>query len=688
MFTLKKKRLGPNDTVLPVAWAVDQSQAVICFDPDGTIRQVNANFCTLTGYAAEELVGKPHSLFMPDGQAEQTEYRLFWEALRNGKAQTAIFERRTRSGASLYLSASYTPWKTAEGRIGGIIKTASDVTKQETARRAMMAKLEALDRSNAVIDFDPQGNILFANPVFCKAMGYTLADLQGTHHARFMPEGEAHTPAYSQFWAELRAGKFQSGEFKRRTKAGRDIWLNASYNPVTDSRGTVIGVTNIANDITEDKQKTMDAEGQIAALGRSQAVIEFTPEGKILTANALFLEALGYSLPEIRGQHHRIFVAEAERASSAYTLFWQKLAEGTFQQAEYRRIRKDGRDIWIQASYNPILDEAGNVVKVVKFATDITLRKAAIADFQQVVTALNQGDLTQRITVEVPRDLEGLRDDMNSSLDQIATLIGGIVDSANSLRAETGNLAEAGTKLGQRTEAQAASLEESAAAINQLAASVKSSADGAKAAEQSVGGARVRAENGRQIVEDTIVAMNAIAQSSQAISRITSVIEDIAFQTNLLALNAGVEAARAGETGRGFAVVASEVRALAQRSSDAAQEIADLISTSERHVNSGVSLVNQSGQSLQEIQDVVISLDQVVRDIANSAVEQSTGLHEIQTAVNQLDQVTQQNAAMFEEASATTAALQTLAETLASESAKFTLEAEHAACAMPQRLAG
>ncbi|WP_339107766.1 PAS domain-containing methyl-accepting chemotaxis protein [Thioclava sp. GXIMD4216] len=688
MLTFKKRRAAAPSDSFPIEWAVLQSQAVICFAPDGTIRQANQIFCDLMGYTPETLIGQHHRIFMPDRQADLPEYSAFWEALRNGKAQTQVFARKTREGGCVYISASYTPFYGPEGRVSGIIETASDVTKQEMARLAMTGKLDALDKSNAVIEFTPEGEVIFANAAFCKAMGYTAPELVGLHHASFMPVGKADSPAYMQFWEELRAGKFQSGEFKRRTKSGRDIWLNASYNPVTDHRGRVLRVVKIATDITADKARTTDAEGQIAALGRSQAVIEFTPEGKVLRANDLFLEALGYRLDEITGQHHQIFVAEAERTSPAYAQFWQDLGAGKFQRAEYRRICKSGKEIWIQATYNPIFDDEGKVVKVVKFATDVTLRKNAIADFQRIAEAMNRGDLSQRLHVEVPPELEKLRDDMNNSLEQISSLISSIVESAMTLNVETLSLTQAGDKLGQRTEAQAASLEESAAAINQLAASVKSSADGARQAEKSVGSARVRAENGRQIVQDTIVAMNAIAQSSQAISRITSVIDDIAFQTNLLALNAGVEAARAGETGRGFAVVASEVRALAQRSSKAAQEIAELISTSEKQVTSGVSLVNQSGVSLQEIQDVVVLLDQAVRDIANSAAEQSIGLNEIQTAVNQLDQVTQQNAAMFEEASATTRVLQNMAEALARESSKFILDAPVAQQVPQERLAG
>ena len=287
---------------------------------------------------------------------------------------------------------------------------------------------------------------------------------------------------------------------------------------------------------------------------------------------------------------------------------------------------------------------------------------------------MSRGDLSARIEQVFPQDYEQLRKDFNAAVNRISELVGSIVNGSQVIRAESDTLNNAATEMSRRTESQAASLEETAAAITELSSSVQNSSGGAKKAAENVSQARKQSELGREVVQRTITAMTEIAESSSQISRITSVIDDIAFQTNLLALNAGVEAARAGDAGRGFSVVASEVRALAQRSSESAREISQLIATSGEQVNSGVTLVNESGNALAEIEVMITSLNELVSSIAETSVQQSTGLDEISTAVNRLDQVTQQNAAMFEETTAAVTSLQTQAERLEADSSSFKLD--------------
>ncbi|SDF88858.1 methyl-accepting chemotaxis protein [Rhodobacter capsulatus] len=311
-----------------------------------------------------------------------------------------------------------------------------------------------------------------------------------------------------------------------------------------------------------------------------------------------------------------------------------------------------------------------------------------VSALAQGLQALSAGDLTARITETFPPAYEGLRHDFNGAIDKVAGLIASIVQTTDVVETEAGQLGSVSMELGRRTETQAASLEETAAAMNEMAASVAQSVEGARSAAQAVNRTRATTATGREVVRQTQRAMDDIAQSSDKISRITHVIDDIAFQTNLLALNAGVEAARAGETGRGFAVVASEVRALAQRSSEAAREIAALIDTSSRQVAAGVDLAARSDTALGEIETLVTELDGLLDGIASAAAEQSSGISEVTAAVNQLDQVTQHNAAMFEENSAATQGLLHEARTLKEFSAVFRIAGRAGGAAWDQRMAG
>jgi len=234
------------------------------------------------------------------------------------------------------------------------------------------ATLAAFHKSQAIIEFSPDSTILTANDNFLRAVGYSLDEIRGQKHVMFVPPDVAGGSEYRQFWDELRAGKFQSAEYRRIGKNGREIWIRASYNPVLDRRGNIVRIVKIATDVTSEALRSADESGQVAAIRKAQAVISFDLKGIVLDANENFLATLGYRLDEIVGQHHGMFVDPAERAKPAYAAFWESLERGEFQAAQYRRIGKGGREVWIQASYNPIFDKAGRPFKVVKFATDIT----------------------------------------------------------------------------------------------------------------------------------------------------------------------------------------------------------------------------------------------------------------------------------------------------------------------------
>lgn len=418
--------------------------------------------------------------------------------------------------------------------------------------------------------------------------------------------------------------------------------------------------------------KQPDTNAIIAGMvDRTQATIQFHPDGTIITANQNFLNALGYDLEEIQGKHHSMFVAPELVASEEYRTFWSDLASGKAFTDQFPRMTKSGETIWIQATYAPVEDDTGKVERVVKVASDVTERRRGLEAIGAGLKELSEGNLAYRIEASNQPDIAALGDAFNHSLEQLATTVGAVKQVSAAVGRTSDEIAQAANDLSQRTESQAATLEETAAALEELTATVKASADGARNVEEIVTDAKASAERSGEVVTSAVDAMSKIENSSEQISKIIGVIDDIAFQTNLLALNAGVEAARAGEAGRGFAVVASEVRALAQRSSDAAGEIKQLISESNQQVGNGVSLVGKSGQELQQIIKSVATISDHIREIATGASEQSTALSEINMGVSQLDQVTQQNAAMVEETSAASQMLSNDASQLTQEISKF-----------------
>ena len=523
--------------------------------------------------------------------------------------------------------------------------------------------VDALSRSQAVIQFDPTGIILTANENFCRALGYELKDIVGKHHRIFCDASYTASEEYRQLWTRLGRGEYDSNSYRRLRSDGREIWIQATYNPVVRG-GKVHRVVKFATDITEAKMRAAEDASKIEAISRSQAVIEFTPTGEILHANENFCAALGYDLSEIRGKHHRIFCDPDYVKTPAYAAFWNSLAEGRFISNEFVRYGKDGREIWIQAAYNPMRDLSGRVYKVVKFATDVTERMSAIGALGAALKALAEGDLTQNLAIAFVPSMETVRKDFNEAVAGLHEAMRTVEVNANAIASGAQEIRSAADDLARRTEQQAASVEETAAALDEITTTVADSSRRADEVGMLVGKTRQGAEKSGDVVMKAIDAMGQIEQSSREISNIIGVIDDIAFQTNLLALNAGVEAARAGEAGKGFAVVAQEVRELAQRSASAAKDIKALITTSGEQVRSGVALVDETGRALQEILAQVQEAHANVTAIVEASREQSIGLREINQSVNAMDQATQQNAAMVEESTAASHAMAREADAL------------------------
>jgi methyl-accepting chemotaxis protein len=437
--------------------------------------------------------------------------------------------------------------------------------------------LKALDRAMAVIEFTPEGEVLSANENFLRVMGYSLGEIRGRHHRIFVTPDYASSPAYRTFWANLAKGQFQAGEFKRIAKDGQAVWLEANYYPVIDGSGRVLKVVKFAADITARKLRTLEDKCQVEAIGRSQAVIHFTLDGTILDANEAFLKTLGYRLDEIKGRHHSMFVAPEERGTAAYAAFWDSLRRCTFQQAEFRRYGKDGREVWIQATYTPIVDDTGKPIKVIKFASDIT-------------EAVRRRTIRAKAQSEIASDL---------------TLISGDV-------AKTHMQAEA-----------------AAAATEQAASNVQSVAEGAEELATSVEELRRQVQHSSALARHAEVEgtrtnsiVSGLTGAAQKIGDVVALINTIANQTNLLALNATIEAARAGDAGRGFSVVASEVKTLAGQTSQATSEIAAQVEAVQK-------ASEDAAQALSSITQAIGDLNAVSAQIAAAVEEQTSVTREV-----------------------------------------------------------
>ena len=384
--------------------ALSKSQAMITFDLQGVILDANEAFCATLGYRLDEIKGKHHSLFVEASHRDSAEYRAFWERLGAGQFDAGQYKRFGKGGKEVWIQASYNPVFGADGKPCRVVKMATDISADKLRTADHEGQLAAIGKSQAVIEFDLKGNILTANENFCRAVGYRLDDIQGRHHSLFVEPSYRDSSEYRAFWDRLGQGHFETGQYKRFGQGGKEIWIQASYNPIFDMNGKPFKVVKYASDITADKLRNADYEGQLAAIGRSQAVIEFDLKGNILTANENFCQAVGYRLEEIKGRHHSLFVEPAYRDSSEYRAFWERLGQGQFDSGQYKRIGQGGREIWIQASYNPIFDMNGKPFKVVKYASDVTAQTVAAMAFERelesVIGLASQGDFNQRFATD------------------------------------------------------------------------------------------------------------------------------------------------------------------------------------------------------------------------------------------------------------------------------------------------
>jgi methyl-accepting chemotaxis protein len=451
----------------------------------------------------------------------------------------------------------------------------------------------ALDRSQAVIHFAMDGTILWANENFLAALGYTLAEIVGKHHRLFVGAAYAESAAYRQFWDKLNRGEFEAALFKRIGKGGREVWIQASYNPIIGRNGRPIKVVKFATDVTEQVLQNADYKGQIDAIGRSQAVIQFALDGTILWANENFLTAFGYTLEEIKGKHHSLFVDPAFRASPEYQEFWRRLANGEYQAAEYKRIGKGGKEVWIQATYNPILDPSGKPFKVVKYATDVTA---------QVLKRIE----SERIGAQVEKNLQKIVEAVAQVNEQSATASGASSETLSTVQTV-------------------------ASAAEELSASVKEIAQ-----TMTVSKTAVEDAIGQTMAADQSTA--ALSRNAESMNGIVELIQKIAAQINLLALNATIESARAGEAGKGFAVVANEVKNLATQVAKATDDISKEIEGMQTVSGDVIKALGAIKSSVQSVQKSVTGAAGAVEEQTAVTREISSSMQSASQAVGSIDE--------------------------------------------------
>lgn len=661
--------------------AIDKSQAVIEFDLNGIILTANDNFLNTMGYRLEEVQGKHHSMFVDSGYKQSTEYKNFWARLGRGEFDSGQYKRIGKGEKEIWIQASYNPIFDKNNRPFKVVKYATDITTDVIRHADYAGQLAAIGKSQAVIEFSLDGTILNANANFLNVLGYSLNEVKGKHHRIFVDAAYQSSNEYQLFWEKLNRGEYDSGQYKRIAKNGREVWIQASYNAIMDANNRPFKVVKYATDITEDVIKNADYAGQLAAISKSQAVIEFSLDGTVLNANDNFLKVLGYSLGDIKGKHHSIFVEPSYSQGAEYRHFWERLGRGEYDAGQYKRIGRGGKEIWIQASYNPIMDVNNKPFKVVKYATDITEQvnnanamKLTVDQVQVVVKNAVEGDLTSRLDLTGKTGLLAtMCEGINTIIENMHDIVVEIKSAAGEISTGANEIATGNSDLSTRTEQQAANLEETASSMEELTSTVKLNADNARQANVLATQASTVASQGGDLIEQVVSTMSSINDSSQKIADIIGVIDGIAFQTNILALNAAVEAARAGDQGRGFAVVAAEVRTLAQRSANAAKDIKGLISDSVKKIENGNSLVDKSGDTMKDIVTAIKRVNDIMAEISAASAEQSTGIEEISTAVSQMDEMTQQNAALVEEAAAAAESLQAQAGQLLQRVAQFRL---------------
>lgn len=665
--------------------AISRSQGVIEFDLAGNVLDANENFLKLTGYTLNEIKGQHHRMFVDREEAASGAYRAFWQKLGEGEFFSSEYLRLGKNGKRIWIQATYNPIFDLNGKPVRVVKFCSDTTAAKLHAMEMETRMDALSNSSCILELSADGCILSANERMQNALGCGLGDLVGKSESHIQFEEDVRSDAHINIWNSMREGHAKNIEVRRKRSGGTERWFSANFCPIMGLDGLLAKVMMLADDITTAKLDRLEAEGKLSAINRAQAVIEFDMSGKVLAANENFLKLTGFGLDDIKGRHHRMFVDPEEAAGPEYHAFWERLSRGEFESGEYKRIGKNNREIWIQATYNPIFDPQGNPAKVVKFASDVTASKLHTSEFAAKVSAIDRGQAV------IEFDLNGhvlnanrnfltamgytLREIQNqhhsifctgeytqsreyrdfwlrlsegefisgrfhrvgkfnrdvwiqATYNPIFDLNGKVMKIVKYAHDVTNEV-----KLEKRIAAGAAEMN---IRVRKLVESVDAIAANSGVAAELAHDSSTAAQSGFDALQKSIAAITSIQTSSARVSEIVGVIGDISNQTNLLAFNAAIGAARAGEHGVGFSVVADEVRKLAERSSVAAREITKLIDESAQQVEKGAEVSREASRSFEGIMSGVARTSKSVAEIAESAESQSTMAKEVSLLIEQI----------------------------------------------------
>lgn len=604
-------------------------------DLKGDILSINEKFCEVSQYSKEELLGKPHNTTRHPDMPKEV-FKQLWSTIGRGNIFRGVVKNRKKDGTPYYVDAVIAPIMGTNGKPRKYLGVRYDITETEIERQNMKGLFNAIDTAYAYIEFDLEGRVTTANKNFLQALGgYTLDEIKGKHHRMFVEPNYANSNAYTQFWNELKADKIQNSAFRRITKDNREIWIQAIYAPVKDEMGRIFKFVKIATDITVDKNSSIESAAKIEAISKAQAVIEFNLDGTVISANPNFLKTLGFDMAEIKGKHHRMFCEDEFSGSVQYRNLWEKLNRGEFDAGEYKRVGKGGKVVWINASYNPIMDANGKPYKVVKYATDITIVKNMIHSIEE----------TAKVLAGASTELTATATEMSAT--------------ANRTNKESLIASSAAEEVAAGIQTVATNTEEMVASIKEIARSTSESSEMAKMTMQKA--------------QETNKTITQLGISSEEIGDVIKVINSIAQQTNLLALNATIEAARAGEAGRGFAVVANEVKELAKQTAKATHEITNKIGAIQKDTQGAVDAIGGISAAVEKLNSISGVIAAAVEEqtstsseVSRVVVESKQGVESIASTIKNVSQASTESTAASEQTLAAARDLAKLAEKLTS----------------------